>query len=601
VDLPDFADRHDFDDADRGLIAPPSGPVITSGDGRVVWDFGATAFLEGECPQTVNPSLWRQSQLVARAGLYEVTEGVYQIRGFDLSNMTLIEGERGVVVVDPLISAETAAAGLALYREHRGDRPVTAVIFTHSHIDHFGGVLGVIDPDDGTPLVAPAGFMEHSVAENVYAGTAMLRRGSYYAAFDVPAGPTGTVGMGLGFAASQGEPSLLPPTVEITRTGQEETLDGVVFRFQLTPDTEAPSEMNFLLPGRRALCMAENATHNLHNILTLRGALVRDARVWARYLTEALQLFGSAADVLFASHHWPTWGADRMRTFLSEQRDMYAYLHDQTLRLANQGHTGSEIAELIELPPALATAWHTRGYYGSVSHNVKAVYQRYLGWYDGHPASLWEHPPTESARRYTDCMGGVDAVLGKARDYAGNGDHRFAAQLLKHAVFADPDHGEAREQLARTFEALAYQVECATWRNCYLMGARELREGIRTAPLSAGSMATALSVEQLFDSLAIRVNGPRAWQHSLTLDWDLTDLRERYRMTLHNGVLVHHRQDQPAGTAPDVTFTLTKRELMALLAGQPPENLNHTGDRGALHTLQSVLDSTDPNFPIVTP
>ncbi|MEV6005827.1 alkyl sulfatase dimerization domain-containing protein [Streptomyces sp. NPDC051976] len=608
----DFDDRGDFQNADRGFVAGPQDGTVLAEDGRVVWDFAATGLLAGDCPPTVHPSLWRQSQLCSRAGLYEVAEGVYQVRGFDLSNMTLVEGERGVVVVDPLVSAESAAAALALYRVQRGDRPVTGVVFTHSHLDHFGGVLGVIDPEDaaggGTPILAPAGFMENSVAENVYAGTAMLRRGVYYSGANLERGPTGLVGMGLGFTASTGTPGLLPPTVHITRTGQEETLDGVVFRFQLTPGTEAPSEMNFLLPQRRALCMAENATHNLHNILTLRGALVRDPRIWARYLHEAARLFAPEADVLFASHHWPTWGRASIEAYLGEQCALYAYLHDQTLRLANQGHTGTEIAEMVELPPTLAGAWHARGYYGSVSHNVKAVYQRYMGWYDGHPSSLWEHPPTESARRYVDCVGGIEATVGKARQYADDGDLRFAAQLLKHAVFAAPDHEGAKELLAEVFERLAYGAENATWRNCYLTGAQELRGGITPTWVSAGSMTAALSVEQIFDSLAIRVDGPRAWQHQLTVDWHFTDLDARYRMTLRHGVLLHARTDgdrtaaaQEPGPEPDAAFTLTKPLLTALLAGQDVDGVEYTGDAKVLTTLVSLLDDPDPDFAVVTP
>ncbi|MFI5643476.1 alkyl/aryl-sulfatase [Kitasatospora sp. NPDC051705] len=598
----DFSDRTDFEDADRGFLAGPPSGTVTGRDGRVVWDFERTAFLAGDCPETVHPSLWRQSQLCARAGLYEVTEGVYQVRGYDLSNMTLIEGERGVVVVDPLVSAETAAAALALYRDRRGDRPVTGVVFTHSHIDHFGGILGVLAPGDGTPVLAPAGFLANSVAENVYAGTAMLRRGMYYSGAAVPPGPTGQVGMGLGFAASEGEPGLVAPTLEITRTGQEETLDGVPFRFQLTPGTEAPSELNFHLPAHRALCTAENATHNLHNILTLRGALVRDARVWSRYLNETLTLFGADSDVLFASHHWPTWGTDRIARFLAEQCQLYGYLHDQTLRLLNQGLTGTEIAERVELPPRLAAAWHTRGYYGSVSHNVKAVYQRYMGWYDGHPSSLWEHPPAASARRYADCMGGVDAVVAKARGYADDGDLRFAAQLLRHAVFADPEHAAARELLAGTFERLAYGAECATWRNCYLMGARELRHGVERTAIASSGLAGALTVEQLFDAIAIRIDGPRAWDLRAVIDWHVTDLDQYHRTTLENGVLVHAPVAPDLfGAGTDAAFTLTREQLVVLLAGRQPEGVTVAGDPTALSALRSVVDRVDPDFPIVTP
>jgi alkyl sulfatase BDS1-like metallo-beta-lactamase superfamily hydrolase len=594
-----FGDRSDFEHADRGFIAKLDPGVVRSGDGRVVWDSDGYGFLSGDCPDTANPSLWRQGQLCARQGLYEVTGGIYQVRGLDLSNMTLVEGEQGVIVIDPLISAETAAAALGLYRAHRGDRPVTAVIYTHSHVDHFGGVEGVVA--DEAPILAPVGFLEHAVSENVYAGNAMNRRAVYMYGAVLERGPAGQVGAGLGLTNSTGSIGLLPPTVDITHTGQEETVDGVRISFQLTPGTEAPAEMNILFPERRALCMAENATHNLHNLLTLRGALVRDPRIWSRYLTEAINLFADKTDVAFASHHWPTWGRDQIVSFLSQQRDLYGYLHDQTLRLLNAGHTGIEIAELIELPPALETAWHTRGYYGSVSHNVKAIYQRYLGWFDGNPASLWELPPVESARRYVDCIGGTDAVVAKATYYLDDGDLRFAAQLLKHAVFADPDHRQAKDLLAQTFERLGHGAENGTWRNFYLMGATELRNGVGAAPIPdiGAGMAAALTVEQLFDSVAIRVNGPKAWSETVTIDWHFTDLDQRYRMSLANGVLVHYQDPGPG--AADLSFTLIKPQLLAMLAGGGLDGVEHQGDPGALQRLLSVLETPPATFAIVTP
>ena len=392
-----FADRADFDDADRGFVTPLDPCVIAAADGRVVWDNDVYAFLDGEAPASVHPSLWRQSQLAAKQGLYEVVEGIYQVRGFDLSNITFVEGDTGVIVIDPLISTETAAAALALYRKHRGDRAVTAVIYTHSHVDHFGGVLGVAsqaDVDAGkVAVLAPEGFVEHAVQENVYAGTAMARRATYMYGTLLARGPQNQVGCGLGQQTSTGEVALVVPTLDIRETGEAHTIDGVEIEFQMAPGTEAPAEMHFYFPRYRALCMAENATHNLHNLLTLRGALVRDPHAWSGYLTEAIDTFADKTDVVFASHHWPTWGRDRITEYLSLQRDMYAYLHDQTLRMLNQGHTGIEIAEQFQMPPALERAWHTHGYYGSVSHNVKAVYQRYMGWFDGNPGRLWAHPP----------------------------------------------------------------------------------------------------------------------------------------------------------------------------------------------------------------
>ncbi|MGP4096546.1 alkyl/aryl-sulfatase [Nonomuraea sp. KM90] len=597
ADLP-FHDRGDFEDADRGFIAKLSPAVIRTADGQVVWDNDSYDFLQGDCPRTAHPSLWRQSQLCTRQGLYEVTDGIYQVRGLDLSNMTLAEGERGVVVIDPLISTECAAAALKLYRAHRGDRPVTGVVYTHAHADHFGGVRGVTGGD--VPILAPAGFMEHAVTENVFAGPAMIRRAVYMYGPALPRSPEGQIGAGLGMTASTGTMSLIPPTVEITRTGQEETVDGVRMIFQLTPGTEAPVEMNFLFPDRRALCLAENATHNLHNVLPLRGAAVRDARAWARYLTEAIALFADRAEVAFASHHWPTWGRERIERFLSQQRDMYTYLHDQTLRLLNKGLTGTEIAEAVHMPPELEQAWHTHGYYGSVSHNVKAIYQRYLGWFDGNPANLWPHPPRESATRYVECLGGGAAVVAFARRYIDENDLRFAVQLLNHAVFADEGNKEARDLLAEVYTRLGHGAENATWRNFYLMGAHELADGIVSATVETPSsdFFAALTVEQIFDSIAIRVDGPRAWHERLSIDWHLTDLGERYRTTLSNGAFV--QQAEPRDDSADLTLRLTKAQLVGLLSGKGVEGVEREGDTTVLQRLVAVLDRPVPDFAIVT-
>jgi alkyl sulfatase BDS1-like metallo-beta-lactamase superfamily hydrolase len=597
----DLADRADFDDANRGLVARLEPGVVKSADGRVVYDADVfTQTTAGDCPDTVHPSLWRQCQLTAIQGLFEVTEGIYQVRGLDLSNMTLVEGGAGVIVIDPLISAECAAAGLALYREHRGDRPVTAVIYTHSHLDHFGGVLGVVKAGTTVPIVAPEHFLDHAVSENVYAGAAMLRRATYYGGTSLPVSGTAKVGIGLGSGSSSGTVGLLAPTLDITHTGQEETLDGVRIVFQITPGTEAPAEMNFHFPDRRALCLAENVTHNLHNLLTLRGAQVRDARGWSRYIAEAIELFADSTDVAFASHHWPTWGSGDIVRLLTQQRDLYAFLHDQTLRLLNQGYVGSEIAEMIQVPPALEAAWHTHGYYGSVSHNVKAIYQRYLGWYDGNPAHLWQHPPEAAAARYVQAIGGIDATVARARDFADAGDPRFAAELASHAVFADPSHEGARTLLAQVLTRLGYGAECATWRNVYLTGAQELRDGIPApAPVSAAGMAAALTITQLFDSLAIRIDGKRAWDTATSVRWQFTDTGETYRMELSNGALIHHptTRTEPA----DLVVTLTRPQLLAMLGGAGTDGVQFDGDPKVLATITALTDQPDPAFPIVTP
>lgn len=603
-----FADTADFADADRGFIAALDPCVITAADGRVVWDNDAYAFLRDDAPPSVHPSLWRQSTLAAKQGLYEVVEGIYQVRGLDLSNITFIEGDTGLIVIDPLISTETAAAALALYREHRGDRPVVAVIYTHSHVDHFGGVLGVTtqaEVDAGTvAVVAPEGFIGHAVQENIYAGTAMTRRASYMYGTLLERGPRGQVGCGLGQNTSTGEIAVIVPTLDITTTGEIHNIDGVEIEFQMAPGTEAPAEMHFYFPRFRALCMAENATHNLHNLLTLRGALVRDPRAWSGYLTEAIDTFADRTDVAFASHHWPTWGRERIVEFLGLQRDLYAYLHDQTLRQLNQGYTGIEIAENFAMPPALERAWHTHGYYGSVSHNVKAVYQRYMGWFDGNPGRLWQHPPEALAPRYVAAIGGIDRVVEVAREAFESGDFRWAATLLDHAMFTDEDHPGARELYADTLEQLGYGAECATWRNFFLSGATELRDGNFGTPVTTTSptMLSQLTPEQMFDILAISVNGPRAWDLDLALDVTFADLDANYRLTLRNGVLVQRKRPAEKATATATVVLANKMRLMVAAAGDfSSPGLEVTGDAGALQALLGVLDAPDPGFSIVTP
>ncbi|NUR30828.1 MAG: MBL fold metallo-hydrolase [Catenulispora sp.] len=607
-----FDDSRDDANVKRGFLGTIDDTVIRDAGGNVVWDLGSYSFLEADCPDTANPSLWRQSRLVAEHGLFEVVPGIYQVRGFDLSNMTIVEGDRGVFVIDPLISTETAAAGLALYRKHRGDKPVTGVLYTHSHVDHFGGVRGLFaDGEPGhVPILAPAGFMEHAVAENVYAGTAMGRRAAYMYGAALPKGPQGQIGAGLGMTTSTGTVTLIPPTVDITETGQTQTVDGIRMVFQMTPGTEAPAEMNIHFPDHAALCSAENATHTLHNLLTLRGALVRDPRAWAAYLTEAIQLFGDSTDVVFASHHWPTWDRENVLAFLAEQRDLYAYLHDQTLRLLNRGATGIEIAEQLQMPPALEKAWHTHGYYGSVSHNIKAVYQRYMGWFDGNPAHLWEHPPVEASKRYVEFMGGAEAVLKRARESFETGDFRWVAQVVNHVIFADPGNTEARQLQADALEQLGYGAENGPWRNFYLMGALELRDRNIGTPTVAESpdMFAALSLDQLFDAVAIRVDGPKSWDTDITVRWNLKGHSDPVTMKLHNGVLTHVFGTDPAARRPDAEFTLDEAALRSILLGvADPGKLikdgkvSVSGDASKLGELMAFIADPDPAFDIVTP
>ena len=610
--LPDH-DTTDFENADRGFIAALSPCVVKAADGRVVWDNDVYAFLDGPAPASVHPSLWRQSTLAAKQGLYEVVPGIYQVRGLDISNITFVEGDTGIIVIDPLVSTEVAAAALGLYRTHRGgDRPVVAVIYTHSHVDHFGGVLGVTsqaEVDAGrVEVLAPEGFTAHAVQENVYAGPAMTRRATYMYGTLLARGPQGQVGCGLGQAPSTGEVAVIVPTIDIKVTGETHTIDGVEIEFQMAPGTEAPAEMHFYFPRFRALCMAENATHNLHNLLTLRGALVRDPHAWSGYLTEAIDTFADRTDVVFASHHWPTWGRKNIVEFLSLQRDMYAYLHDQTLRLLNQGYTGAEIAEVFQMPPALERAWHTHGYYGSVSHNVKAVYQRYMGWFDGNPARLWPHPPEALAPRYIDAMGGIARVVDLAQAAFDSGDYRWAATLLDHAIFTDSDHAAARALYSDTLEQLAYGAENATWRNFFLSGATELRDGNFGTATTATSMSmlSQLTPEQILDSLAIRVNAPCSWDLDLAFDITFSgsdaDSDANYRLTLRNGVIIYRKiAPDPASATVTVRLASKMRLLTAAFGDFSSPGLELSGDETALQSLLGALDAPDPNFNIVTP
>ncbi|MFM7044865.1 MAG: alkyl/aryl-sulfatase, partial [Ilumatobacteraceae bacterium] len=480
--IPAF-DGADFERASRGLIAQhPTGVVI--GEFGPAWDVSRWDFVRGDAatpPDTVHPSLWRQARLNALHGLFEVAPGCWQVRGYDISNVTFVAGDTGWIVIDPLTTTATARDALALANHHLGERPVVAVIYTHSHLDHFGGVLGVISQDDvdagRCAVIAPDQFLREAVAENLLAGFAMTRRSTYQFGPLLPPGPQGHVDSGLGKCVPLALPGLIAPTIDITHTGQELTIDGVRIVFQLTPETEAPAEMNFFFPDRGWLCMAENCSHNMHNLIPIRGAQARDALMWSTYIDDAIHMFGAGTEVMFASHHWPRWGPGDVHGFLSLQRDLYRWLHDQTLRLANHGLVPTEIAEALQMPPEFMAESHTVGYYGSVIHNVKAVYQRYLSWYDGNPSNLHRLPPSAAGERYVELAGGAEALLAHARDKFELGDYRWVAEVVNHLVFADPHNTAARSLQADALEQLGYQSESATFRNAYLMGAQELRHG----------------------------------------------------------------------------------------------------------------------------
>ena len=599
------ADDEDEDFATRGFIAASAEPVIRNEKGDVVWDFAAYDFVNGKAPDTANPSLWRHTGLLARHGLFKVHERIYQVRGFDLANMSIILGETGFIIVDPLTSVETARAALALARAHLGDRPVVAVIYTHSHADHFAGVKGVISAEDAASgkvsVIAPEGFLEHSVAENIIAGPAMGRRASFQFGAKLTPGPDGALGSGIGLAVSPGARSLIAPNDVVTTTGDWRMIDGVRFEFQVTPDTEAPAELNFHLPQFKALCLAENANATMHNVLTPRGALVRDSKRWADYLTEALRLYGARSDVMFNSHAWPRFGAERVSDFVASHRDAYKYLHDQTVRMMNRGMTGEEIAEAIALPPALNDRWFNRGYYGTMRHNSRAVYQRYMGWYDGNPAHLNPLPPEKSAALYVEAMGGAGKVRKRAVKAVQAGDYRWAAELLDIAVFADPDDEAARNLLADAHQQMAYQAESSLWRNMYLSAATELREGKgEGAPVSQSvDFIMATPTAMLFDLLAVRLAAERAPAEELRVNFVFPERKETIAVAIRNGVLIH--EEGRVHDAPAATATLPRAAFLAAMFAGAPTKAEIVGDAAAWETFRTLFETPPSNFNIVTP
>ncbi|TLM78439.1 alkyl/aryl-sulfatase [Microbulbifer harenosus] len=567
-----FSNTQDFEDVKKGFIAPlPDNGIIKNAKGQTVWDLGAYSFAQGkEAPDTVNPSLWRQLQLLSEGGLYEVTPRIYQVRSADLSNITFIEGDSGVIVMDPLISAETAKASLDLYRKHRGNKPVVAVIYTHSHVDHYGGVRGVVDEKDvqsgKVKIIAPEGFLEEAVSENVFAGNTMGRRASYMYGNLLPKDPKGTLGTGLGLGTSPGTITIIPPTDTITKTGQQLKVDGLTFEFLLAPGTEAPAEMHFYIPELKAVTAAENATHTLHNLYTLRGAKVRNAKAWANYLNETLQRWGDKAEVLYAPHHWPTWGNEKVVDHLKKQRDLYKYLNDQTLRMANHGYNMVEAAEMMELPAELAQYWANRGYYGSVNHDTRAVWNYYLGFFDGNPARLYPLPPTEAGKKFVEYMGGADSVLQKAQKDYDAGNYRWVAQVLDNLVSAQPNNQKAKNLLADALEQMGYQQENGPWRNFFLSGAKELREGVKklAMPVTASPDTIAnMPIEMFFDYLGIRLNGPKAAGKKMAFNVSLPDIKGNYSLVVENGVLNYG----PPVDKPDATVTINRTSLDDVIMG----------------------------------
>ena len=607
-----LADQRDFEDARRGFIGGDQDVVIRNMEGELIWNLPAYDFIQGAAPASVNPSLWRQASLNNIAGLFKVTDRVYQVRGYDLANMSIIEGETGWIIVDPLTAKETAAAALALARAHLGDKPVVAVIFTHSHIDHFGGVFGVITEEQykagKVRVIGPDGFMEEATSENIIAGTAMTRRAMLMYGKSLARSERGHVGSGLGKSPAYGTFGVIEPTEIVSTTPQRKNIDGLEFVFQNAPASEAPAELTFSLPQLGAYCGAEVATRTMHNLYTLRGTKIRDSLKWSGYINEMITL-SRGADAYFASHHWPVWGEDNIRGYLEQQRDTYKYMHDQTVRMFNAGMTPREIAEEIKLPKSLQTGFANRGYYGTLRHNSKAVYQGYLGWYDANPANLNSLPPVEAGQRYVELAGGADALLEKATAAYEEGEYRWAAELLNHLVFAEAGNTRAKGLLANTYDQLGYQAESGPWRDVYLTAAYELRHGGPDQVVEMSALVDMLErtpVDKFFQSMSVRLNGPKAEGVERSVAINFSDLDKSYLLQVNNSVM-HYAQSDASVTA-DATLTLSHGLFVRMLTGDVglretlmSDDLSLDGSVVELVRFFSLFDAPDGLFNIVTP
>lgn len=611
-----FEDSTDFVNARKGFIATRKDPIVKNEDGSISVDLNAWNFLDEAAPSTVNPSLWRQGQLNKIHGLFEVTKGIYQIRGFDLANMTLIESDNGWIIIDPLTSKNAAKAGLELANEQLGEKAVKAVIFTHSHIDHFGGIRGIVSEEDieqnRVEIIAPEGFFEHAISENVIAGNAMMRRAMVMFGALISKDSLGMVGNGLGQVVSRGQFGILKPTKIVKETGEKLVVDGVEIVFQNTPEAEAPSEFMFYFPQFKAFCQAEEINHVLHNMYTLRGAEVRNGLKWSKYIDESLQMFGDEVEVSFGSHHWPTWGNEAIVDFWKKQRDTYRYIHDETLHLANKGLTMVEIAEQIRLPDALATFFANRDYYGTLSHNSKAQYQLYYGWFDGNPANLHALPPVEASVKYVEYMGGAENILEKAqRDYD-NGEYRWVGMALNHLVFAEPQNRAARELLAKAYTQMGYQAESGPWRNFYLSGASELLNGINkevyaSAGKASEDILTNMSLETFYDFLAVRMDRSKAKGKTYTFNMVFPDINQTISLYLENQVL-HNRVGVLADN-PNATITMNKTTFNDIITQKSSGTKKYLmgeikieGNRDEYADFQSMVEKPfDLLFNIVEP
>lgn len=609
-----FDNKQDFEDATRGFIATIDEPAITGENGKEVYGLAVWDFLKQEAPASANPSLWRQGQLNRIHGLFEVLPGkIYQIRGFDLANMTFVRSDNGWIIIDVLLSKETALAGYNLLKKQVADLPVKAVIYTHPHVDHFAGIDAILENAPNQPnsieIIGPKGFFEEAVSENLMAGVAMGRRATYMYGRSLPKNEKGNIGTGLGQTTAVGTSGLVPPTREISEEGETLRIDGVEIDFMSVPGAEAPVEIMMYFPEMKAFCVAEEINHNLHNLLTLRGAKVRNGQLWSKYIDKAIVKCGDQVEVSFSTHHWPTWGNKQIVGYWEKQRDLYRYLHDQTLHLANQGYTPREIAEMIKLPEAIANEFANRGYYGTVSHNVKAQYQMYFGWFDGIPANLNPLPPTEEGKKYVEAIGGEEAVMEKAKEAYNQGEYRWTATLLNNLVFANPNHKAARQLLADTYSQLGYQAESGPWRNFYLTGAQELTVGIAGKGKTSSNIARMsqnLSLEMLFDMLAIQINGEKAADKDIIINVSLTDTKKQATLILKNGALSNRIGVLHA--APTVSLKGDKQTIYtsftqpeSIMANMQAKKLSVVGRLESLKDLFATFEAPDSYFNIIEP
>lgn len=603
-----YSDRQDFQDATKGYIATWDSPEIRNPDGSISYTLSGWDFLKKECPATANPSLWRQSQLNRINGLFEVVPGkIYQIRGFDLANMTFVRTDNGWIVIDVTTSTSSAAAGYEMVKKHLGDLPIKAVIITHPHIDHYGGIEGIVKnaPNKDMEIITPKGFLKAAQEENVLAGVAMGRRASYMYGFQLPKNAQGNIGTGLGQTNAIGSKGMPIPTKEIAQTGEKINIDGLEMEFIFAPAAEAPVEIMIYFPQMKAFCVAEEINRTIHNLLTLRGAVVRNGLLWSKHIDTAIQKYGKEVEVSFSTHHWPTWGNSEIVKYWTAQRDLYRYLHDQTLNIANKGYTPNEIAEQITLPESIDTLFHCRGYYGSISHNVKSQYQMYFGWFDGNPANLNPLPPSEQGKKYVEAMGGADNVLNIAKTSFDKKEYRWCATLLNNLVFAEPQNQQARELLSQTYKQLGYEAESGPWRNFYLTGAQEvLKNKSQSLIQMVDTKAIAsLGEDMLFDYLGIQINGKMASGKSATVNVHFTDSGKDVVMILSNGAL-SHRTDEKSDNA-DLSIEATKLDFVTLMTGGRDINnasdVKFTGNKDALNKIITSMDKADPNFNIVLP